>query len=78
MAEQTIVLQIKGMTCDGCAQGIAYALKQSKGVKHVKVQWRAGLGEIAFDPTLTDPQEILAAPVFGGQYSAQPSTAGRP
>ena len=78
MGEQTIMLEIQGMTCEGCAQGITYALKQSKGIRQVKVDWRAGLGEVAFDTALTSPEEILADPVFKGHYSAQLSTAARP
>ena len=77
MAEETIVLQIRGMTCEGCAQGITYSLNRSKGVKQVKVDWRTGLGEVAFDPARTGPQEILADPAFGGHYSAQLSATSR-
>ncbi len=77
MEEQRIVLQINGMTCEGCAQGITYSLKRLAGVKQVKVDWRTGLAEVAFDPGLTDPQEILAGSAFGGHFSAELSNDSR-
>lgn len=78
MAEETIVLEIKGMTCEECAQSITYSLKRAKGVQNVKVDWRAKLGEVAFDPTLIGPQEILDHPAFGGQFGAQLSSQAGP
>lgn len=70
MAEQIITLQIEGMTCDGCAQGIRYALKRQKGVKTIKIDWRGGMGEVTFDTADTSEQDILENPVFAGHYKA--------
>ena len=76
MAEETVVLQIEGMTCDGCAQGITHSLKRAKGIKRVKIDWRAGLGKVAFDPVETDQQEILENRAFAGHYRARLSSPG--
>lgn len=70
MSAETIVLQIEGMTCDGCAQGIQHALKRAKGVRAVKVNWRTGQGEVSFDPTETNELDILENPVFRRHYKA--------
>ncbi|MBI2886090.1 MAG: heavy-metal-associated domain-containing protein [Chloroflexi bacterium] len=70
MAEQTVQLQIEGMTCEGCAQGIEHGLKRNKGVRRVRVDWRTGLGEVLFDSEATSEQEILENPVFQRHYKA--------
>ncbi len=70
MAEQTIVLQIEGMTCDGCAQSITHALKRAPGIKQVKVDWRAGTGEVTFDALEADEQDILGHRIFTAHYRA--------
>lgn len=76
MADEKVLLQIEGMTCDGCAQTIERSLKRDKGIKKVKVDWRSGAGEIVFDPGETDEQEILENRVFQGHYKAQISSPG--
>ena len=70
MAEAKAVLQIEGMTCDGCAQAIQYSLKRKKGVKQVKVNWRTGQGEVTFDTEETSELDILENPVFRRHYKA--------
>lgn len=76
MAEQTVHLEIEGMTCDGCAQTIKRALKRDQGVKEASVDWTYGIAEIAFDPDLTDEEKILANQVFQRQYKARLGHAG--
>ena len=36
----------------------------------MKVDWRAGLGEVTFDPAVTAEQDIPEHPMFGGHYKA--------
>ena len=64
MAEAKAVLQIEGMTCDGCAQAIQYSLKRKKRVKQDKVNWRTGQGEVTFDTEETSELDILENPAF--------------
>lgn len=76
MADTTVTLQIEGMTCDGCAQGIRYALKRQKGIKTIKVDWRRGSGEVTFDTAETSEQDILENPIFAGHYKARLNSPG--
>lgn len=70
MNETRLVLKIKGMDCDGCAQTIGRALKRVDGVRDVRIDWQAGEGEVSFDPALASEEAILASPVFGSGYEA--------
>ena len=64
MSEEKVLLQIEGMTCDGCAQTISHSLKRDEGVKQVKVNWRTGQGEVTFDTEETSELDILENPAF--------------
>ena len=41
----TALLNIKGMTCDGCASQVKSALTSVSGVKDCQVDWKAGQAE---------------------------------
>ncbi len=68
MAEEKVQLRIEGMTCDGCAQTIERYLKQDRGVKVVRIDWRSGIAEVAFDREATDEEHILRNRAFQRQY----------
>lgn len=70
MEESRIVLKIEGMDCEGCGQALSHSLKRIKGVREVKIDWREGVGEVAFDPGMTNPDQILSNPVFMTTYEA--------
>lgn len=71
MGDAYAELQIKGMTCDGCAQTIRRALGREPGVRTVSVDFKAGRARLEFDPEATDAGRIAAAPAFGSQFSAE-------
>lgn len=71
MAEQSVFLEIQGMTCDGCAQTIKRYLKQDQGVKEVRIDWQSGIAEVTIDPEATDEEKVLGNRVFQHQYKAQ-------
>lgn len=71
MAEKTIKLDIKGMTCQGCAETITRYLKREKGVEKVAIDWKGGSGEVVIDPRVTSEDDILRNRVFEGHYSAK-------
>lgn len=71
MAEQTVYLEIQGMTCNGCAQAIERHLKQDRGVKAVSVDWTYGIAEVTFDPSLTHEERILENRIFQRRYKAR-------
>lgn len=70
MNETRLVLKIKGMDCNGCAQTIGRALKRIEGVRDVNIDWQAGEGEVSFDSEVTSEEAVLASPVFGSGYEA--------
>lgn len=70
MAEKSVLLKIEGMTCDGCAETVKRYLKQAEGVTNVSVDWGSGRGEVDFDPTRTDEEQILMSRAFRRQYRA--------
>ena len=41
MEEDTLVLNIEGMTCDGCAETVKGCLKQVHGVHDAIIDWTA-------------------------------------
>ena len=70
MSETRVVLKIRGMDCEGCAQTIGHSLKRIQGVQEVKIDWKTGLGEVSFDAGLTSEAEILESPVLHSAYEA--------
>lgn len=58
---ETANLQIEGMTCQSCALGVEYELKQVKGVVDAKVNYQDGTGTVTFDPAKVDAETIAKA-----------------
>ena len=58
---ETANLQIEGMTCQSCALGVEYELKQVSGVVDAKVNYQDGTGIVTFDPTKVDAETIAKA-----------------
>jgi len=54
-------LEIEGMTCQSCALGVEYQLKQVEGVKDAKVDWSKGTGVVTYDPSKVQPEDIAKA-----------------
>lgn len=76
MAEQTLVLQIEGMTCEDCSQSIQDALRQERGVRDVQVDWCCGTGVIVFDDGQTNQGQIVSSAAFQGEYRARVAGGG--
>ena len=58
---ETANLQIEGMTCQSCALGVEYELKQVNGVEDAKVNYQDGTGIVTFDPNVVDADTIAKA-----------------
>ena len=71
MNEEKLVLDIEGMTCLGCAETVKRQLKQVDGVRDATIDWRAGRGEVDYDPAKTDAEGILRSRAFARQYRAR-------
>jgi copper chaperone CopZ len=74
--ERSVLLEIEGMTCDGCAQTIERALKRDQGVREVRTDWQAGIAEVRFNPEARDVRTILGNRVFQRQYRARLGSPG--
>lgn len=70
MAEESLLLKIEGMTCDGCAESVRRYLKQVEGATDASVDWESGRGEVDFDPAKMDEQRTLTSRAFRRQYRA--------
>jgi copper chaperone CopZ len=57
----TALLNIKGMTSDGCASQVKSALSSVSGVKECQVDWKSGKAEVRFVGDETKAQELLGA-----------------
>ncbi len=58
---QKVKLDVKGMTCDGCATGVQMALKKVEGVKNAKVSFEANAAEVEFDPSVANVDNLVEA-----------------
>ena len=52
---ETLVLQVKGMTCGGCEQRLGTVLRRVQGVRDVAADHTSGRVEVRVGPELTDP-----------------------
>jgi copper chaperone CopZ len=69
--EQTVALQIEGMTCGACAKDVRAALQKVNGVKaveiHVRTKWfffsdySDARASVTFDPEKAGPEALLRA-----------------
>lgn len=58
---QTILLQIKGMTCDGCATHVRTALSGVAGVSEIELpDWRAAKAELLAESGVRDATLVKA------------------
>jgi len=58
---ETANLIIEGMSCQSCALGVEYELKQVNGVIDAKVNYRDGTGTVTFDPAMVDAETVAKA-----------------
>ena len=54
----TAVLNIKGMDCEACANGLQASLLQMKGVKSAVVKYNSGSAIILYDPVVVAPESF--------------------
>ena len=58
---QTTTFQVSGMTCQGCARGLAKALKALPGVANAEVSLDAAEATVTFDPAHVSIAQLRAA-----------------
>ena len=57
---QTVVLEVDGMSCGGCAAGLQQALSKIPGVTEAKVSFDDKQARVVYDPALTKPEAFIA------------------
>lgn len=70
VAEQKIVMEIEGMTCDLCTLAVKKSLSKIAGVKDVKVLYKEKKAFLTVDESITD-QTLVNAVKNAGPYSAK-------
>lgn len=58
---QTEILNVTGMTCDGCISKITRALKEVSGVSDIKVSLSSGETTVKFDERMASSEKIKSA-----------------
>ncbi len=73
---ESIIMQVTGMHCDGCAQRIGTVLRRVEGVRGVVADHVCGRVEIRVGPEFTDRAllaeriELAGFQVVGGEVSS--------
>ncbi len=58
---KTVTLKITGMTCAGCSNQVAIALKELAGVIEQKVEYPGAVATVKYDATKTSVDKIVKA-----------------
>jgi len=56
---RSVVLQIRGMHCDGCANSLKALLEREPGVKSAAVAFESDEARVLFDPLKVDEKRLL-------------------
>lgn len=66
---KSVVLQVQGMHCGGCAQSVKRLLEREPGVQSAEVTYETGEARVVFDPARLDERRLIAV-VEGPGYQA--------
>lgn len=55
---ETVTLDVKGMTCDGCVQTISKTMAETVGVDKCEVSLAENSASVTFDPSKTSKEKI--------------------
>jgi len=58
---ETIQLNIKGMTCNGCVNSVKNVLQKTPGVTSVEVSLEQNCATVIYDPQQANPAQLKAA-----------------
>lgn len=64
---ETLVLQVEGMTCTGCAQRVGTVLRRVEGVREVTADHATGRVEVRVGPELAD-RSVLGERIDAAGY----------
>ena len=69
-AEQKVVLEIEGMTCNLCTLAVKKSLSDIDGVKDAKISYKEKKAWLTVDESVTD-ETLVKAIQKGGPYSGK-------
>lgn len=58
---QRIVIDVKGVTCEGCEQHVSGALRKVPGVASANASYVEATATVTYDPTRTNIEQLMAA-----------------
>ena len=61
-----VTLDVKGMDCATCPLTVKAVLKKQPGVGDVKVDWKKGIAEVAFEPAKVSAERLAQAVTEAG------------
>lgn len=67
---QELMLNVTGMTCQGCVRSVQRVLEAVPGVQRAEVSLEQNQAVVAFDPARTDAAQLAAAVASAG-YEAR-------
>jgi P-type Cu+ transporter len=65
--ERTLSIPVSGMTCASCVRRVERALGKKDGVASVSVNFASEKAAVAYDPSRTDPEDLIGA-IEGAGY----------
>ncbi len=74
-ADQTCILKVGGMTCNGCAGKIKAALDKVEGVKSVDVSLALGSASIVYDNGLVGTEKMIKVVTYLGYKASEETVA---
>jgi len=74
-SDQTCVLKVSGMTCNGCAGKIKSALEKVEGVKSAEVSLASGSASVVYDNTVVGRDKMIKAITDLGYKAAEEAVA---
>ncbi|RMH69498.1 MAG: heavy-metal-associated domain-containing protein [Gemmatimonadetes bacterium] len=74
---ETLILEVNGMSCGGCAMHIQESLVEAEGVVEAKVSFESQQAVITYAPAKVTPRELVTAVEKAG-YHANVATAAAP
>ncbi|MFN3875171.1 MAG: mercuric transport protein MerTP [Flavobacteriales bacterium] len=75
--EARIVIDVRGMTCAGCEEHVAGALREVPGVVSAEASYKAGTATVAYDPDKARILDLMAA-IDSSGYKALGPKAEQP
>ncbi len=58
--EKTVSVDVQGMVCTSCEEGIGHALEKLEGVVSSEVDHKQGRAEVRYDANKVKPEQIVA------------------